>query len=106
MIVASSVWVSGAQIIFAEADGAARTGCAACTVAFWELPGGVAGFGPPQLVVLSMQANTTSTKSVLCRRIAIKVASELRGPSIIAAGTDASSLNRKRHDGDDARAER
>jgi hypothetical protein len=65
-IAASSVWVSRAQIIFAVADGAARAGCAACTVALWEVPAGVAGSGPPQLVMLSMQANTTSTKRVLC----------------------------------------
>ena len=62
---AISFWVSRAQIIFAEADGVARAGCAACTVAFWELPGGVVGFEPPQPVMLSMQANPTSTKKVL-----------------------------------------
>jgi hypothetical protein len=54
----------GAQIIFAEADGAARAGCAACTVACWELPG-VAGFEPPQLVMHSMQANPANTRKTL-----------------------------------------
>jgi hypothetical protein len=83
---ASSVWVSRAQIIFAVADGAARTGCAACADALWELPAGVAGFEPPQPVMLSMQANTTSTRIVLCRRIPTNVASGLRGLSIIAGG--------------------
>ena len=57
---------SCAQIIFAEADGVARAACAACTVAVGALPGGVAGFEPPQLVMLSMQTNTTNTKNVLC----------------------------------------
>jgi hypothetical protein len=65
MVAAISFWVSRAQIIFAEADGVARAGCAACTVAFWELPGGAAGFGPPQLVMLSMQASPANTRNVL-----------------------------------------
>jgi hypothetical protein len=55
----------GAQIILAETDGVARAGCAVCTVAFWELPGGVAGFEPPQLVMLSMQANPANTRNIL-----------------------------------------
>jgi len=62
---AISVWVLGAQIIFAEADGVARAGCATCTVALGELPGGVAGFEPPQLVMLSMQTDPTNTKNAL-----------------------------------------
>jgi hypothetical protein len=59
-------WASGAQIIFAEADGAARTGSATCAVAFWGLFGDVADFELPQLVMLSTETNTTSTRNVLC----------------------------------------
>jgi len=55
----------GAQIIFAEADGVARAGCAVCTIGFGGLPGGVAGFDPPQLVTLSMQASPANTRNAL-----------------------------------------
>jgi hypothetical protein len=42
----------GAQIIFAEADGLAGAS-------------GVAGFEPPQLVMLSMQANPATTRNIM-----------------------------------------
>jgi hypothetical protein len=69
----------GAQTIFAETDGVARAGCAMCTVtlwvpgglweltgALWELTGCVADVEAPQLVMLSTQAKTASTKNVMC----------------------------------------